>query len=96
MFTFKGGEEEGEIALFKGEEEEGEIAFRKKLCFIGRLFKLFDETSRFVAVLSLSSLLWRPTQLYLTVWMYYSIFILKNERTECDPLQFGRIFFEFF
>ena len=36
------GEEEGEIALLKGEEEEeGEIAFRKKLCFIGRLFKLF-------------------------------------------------------
>ena len=89
MFTFKGKEEEGEIALFKG-EEEGEIAFRKKLCFIGRLFKLFDETSRFVAVLSLSSLLWRPTQLYLTVWMYYSIFILKNERTECDPSQFGK------
>ena len=29
MFTFKGEEEEGEIALFKG-EEEGEIAFRKK------------------------------------------------------------------
>ena len=57
MFTFKGEEEEGEIALFKGEEEEGKIAFRKKLCFIGRLFKLFDETSRFVAVLSLSSLL---------------------------------------
>ena len=56
MFTFKGEEEEGEIALFKG-EGEGEIAFRKKLCFIGRLFKLFDETSRFVAVLSLSSLL---------------------------------------
>ena len=55
MFTFKGEEEEDEIALFKG--EEGEIAFRKKLCFIGRLFKLFDETSRFVAVLSLSSLL---------------------------------------
>ena len=58
MFTFKGEEEEGEIALFKGdEEEEGEIAFRKKVCFIGRLFKLFDETSRFVVVLSLSSLL---------------------------------------
>ena len=56
MFTFKGEKEEGEIALFKG-EEEGEIAFRKKLCFIGRLFKLFDETSRFVAVLSLNSLL---------------------------------------
>ena len=32
MFTFKGEEEKGEIALFKGEEEEGEIAFRKKLC----------------------------------------------------------------
>ena len=76
MFTFKSedtDEEEGEIALFKS--EEGEIAFREKLCFIGRLFKLFDETSRFVAVLSLSSLLWRPTQLYLTVWMYYLIFI---------------------
>ena len=40
MLTFKGEEEEGEIALFKSEEEEGEIAFRKKLCFIGRLFKL--------------------------------------------------------
>ena len=47
---------------FKGEEEEGEIAFRKKLCFIDRLFKLFD-----VAVLSLSSLLRMSTQLYLTV-----------------------------
>ena len=45
------------VERVKGEEEEGEIAFRKKLCFIGRLFKLFDETSRFVAVLSLSSLL---------------------------------------
>ena len=57
MFTFK-DEEEGEIALFTGEqEEEGEIAFRKKLCFIGRLFKLIDETSRFMAVLSLNSLL---------------------------------------
>ena len=33
------------------------LFFVKKLCFIGRLFKLFDETSRFVAVLSLSSLL---------------------------------------
>ena len=54
MFTFKGEEEDGEIALFKSEEEEGEIAFCIKLCFIGRLF---DETSRFVAVLSLSNLL---------------------------------------
>ena len=41
----------------KGEEEDGEIAFHKKLCFTGRFFKLFDETSCFVAVLSLSSLL---------------------------------------
>ena len=37
---------------FKGEEEADCLN-----CLIGRLFKLFDETSRFVAVLSLSSLL---------------------------------------
>ena len=38
---------------FKGEEEEADCLN----CLIGRLFKLFDETSRFVAVLSLNSLL---------------------------------------
>ena len=41
MFTFKGVEEEADCLN----------------CLIGRLYKLYDETSHFVAVLSLSSLL---------------------------------------